>query len=181
MDARQVQYRSPRLAGSTNFSAQQELSVGAVEDIEEPVAIGVQQEFAGFSSILRVDQHRRLGRIPVVDIVRRELIVPFQLSGIGIQSQNAIGEEIIAGTVAVVRVRKRIARGPEQRVRIRIVGTRQPGRAATEERLLPFPGFGSRFTFARGWSRSATNVLQLRPCKRRGIHEYPSRRRQPRQ
>src|SRR5271165_2778638 len=51
---------------------QQQLARGAVEDVKETVAVGLQQELAGL-------------RIPIMHVVRRELVIPLQLAGLFIQ------------------------------------------------------------------------------------------------
>src|SRR5205809_2318801 len=79
----------------------------------------------------------------------RELIVPFQRSGFGIQRQDAFGEEVIAGPVAIVGIGIRSGRGPEQRVGFRIVAARQPGGSAPEFRVLAFPGFVAWLSLGR--------------------------------
>src|SRR5207248_1082690 len=61
---------------------QQDLAVGSIQYVEEPIAIGHHQELSVLPAIARVNQDRRLGRVPNVNIMRGELIVPFQLSSI---------------------------------------------------------------------------------------------------
>ncbi len=43
----------------------QKLPVGPVENIEEAVAIPLQQEFPLAAAIRRIHQHERFGRIPI--------------------------------------------------------------------------------------------------------------------
>ena len=75
---------------SNELLSQQELAVRAIENVEKTVPIGMQQELSILSAKLRVHQYIGLGRIPIVNIVRSELVIPLQLSGSGIERQNAI-------------------------------------------------------------------------------------------
>ena len=67
----------------------------------------MQQEFPLHAPVLRIDQRERLGRVPRVNIVRRRLIMPLQLARIGIQRQDAIGEQVVAAAVTIVGNRER--------------------------------------------------------------------------
>ena len=86
----------------------------------------MQQKFPILPPIPCIDQDWRLSRVPIANVVGGELIMPLQLSGAGVQCQDAIGKEVIAGSIAVVGIRKGIGRGPVEGVGLRIVGTGQP-------------------------------------------------------
>ena len=58
----------------------QELAVSAIEHVEEAVAVGLHEQLARLTLPVRIDQRRRLLRVVVPDIVRRELEVPLQLA-----------------------------------------------------------------------------------------------------
>ncbi len=93
---------------------EQQLAVGAVQHIEEPVPIRMQQQLPRLSAIFGIDQDRGLGCVAVCRIVRRELEVPFQCAGLGVEGEYAIGEEIIARAVAIVAIRPGIAGWPSR-------------------------------------------------------------------
>src|SRR6185437_11052937 len=57
-------------------------------------------------------------------------IMPLDLAGVGIESQRAVGIEVVAGTVGVVPVRSRVADTPDQGVGRGIIAAGHPGRAA---------------------------------------------------
>ena len=69
----------------------------------------------------RVNEHVRLRRIPVFQIVRCELVVPLQFAGPGVQREHTVGVEIVAGAIDVVGIRPRVAGGPIEGVRRRVV------------------------------------------------------------
>src|SRR5439155_3952221 len=83
---------------------QQELAVGAVENIEEPIPIRMQHEFSIAAPVRRVHQDGRRCRVPDMHIMRRESIMPLQLSAIRIQSQDKFREKVGARPVAAVRI-----------------------------------------------------------------------------
>ena len=97
----------------TNFSASSRLAVDAIENIEESVAVGMQQEFSILSAELRIDENVGLVRIPIVSIVRSELVIPLQFAGRGIERQHAIRKQIVAAPFAIVGIRPRITRRPK--------------------------------------------------------------------
>ena len=59
-----------------------------------------------------VGQHRDLHRIVVEIVVRRELVIPFQLAGIGIERDHGIAVEVVAGAVVAVPIGPGIADAP---------------------------------------------------------------------
>ena len=95
---------------------QKHFAIGPVEHVEEAVAIGVQQQFGRLALVDGVDQDVGFGGIAILQIVRRELIVPLEIAGLGVERENAVGVEVVAGTVAIVAVGPRIAGGPVEGV-----------------------------------------------------------------
>jgi hypothetical protein len=89
--------------------------------------------------ILRIHHHRRLRRIPIVQIVRGELVIPLQRPRLRIQRHHRIRIQVIALPLRPVEVRTPIPRRPEQQVRHRIVCPRQPRRRAPVLERPPFP------------------------------------------
>ena len=110
---------------------QQHLSVGAIEHIEETVAIRLQQQLSRLTLKHRVDQNRRLLRIPIPQIMRSELIVPSELPGFGVEREDRVRVQVVPLPLAAIRIRIRIACRPEKRIGRGVVSARQPGSATT--------------------------------------------------
>ena len=96
---------------------QQELARQPVEDIEEAVAIAVEQELARPAAKLDVDEHRRLGRVPVVQVVRRELEMPLQFARVRVEREDGIRVQVVALPLVAVVVGTGIASRPVQQAR----------------------------------------------------------------
>src|SRR5213080_2702211 len=79
---------------------------------------------------LHIRKHRNLRGVVVELVVRRELIVPLQLAGIGVESDHGAAVEIVAIAFVAVPVWSRISNTPIGEIQIRIVGTRDPNRGA---------------------------------------------------
>ncbi len=119
---------------------EEELAGGPVEDVEEAVAIGMEQEFRGLALVSGVDQDVGFGGVAVFQVVRGELVVPLEGAGLGIEREDAVGVEVVAGAVAVVGVGPGIAGGPEERVGGGIVGAGEPRGAAAGDGFFVAPG-----------------------------------------
>src|SRR5678815_4679007 len=78
------------------------LAVRAVEDEEPAVAACLRQQLARLAVDRTVEEHGRLRGIPVVRVVRRRLEVPDQLSGVGIERDDRLGEQVVALPLATV-------------------------------------------------------------------------------
>src|SRR5206468_7586403 len=100
---------------------EQQLSVGAIEDVEKAVPVRMQQELSLLPTKPTGDEDIWLGRIPIVNIVRRELVVPLQCAGGRIEREDTVGEQIVAAALAIIGVRPRIAGGPVERIGLGIV------------------------------------------------------------
>ena len=122
----------------------------------------MQQQLAGLPVPVRIDEHRRLLRIPVPEVVRRVLEVPLEPSGRRLQREDRVGVEIVALPLAAVVVGTRIARRPVQRLELRIVGARQPRGAAAMFDVGPRPCLRARLAPASAPSRSATLPFPFR-------------------
>ncbi len=68
--------------------AQQELSGGSVQHVEEAVAVGPQHHFAWFALPVDIREYGNLGGVPVILVAGRELEIPLQLTGVGIQRHH---------------------------------------------------------------------------------------------
>ena len=75
-------------------------------------------------------EHWHLCRIPVVQIVRRELIVPAQLAGVGVERHERACIEVVALAVLSVVRGIRIARAVEHEIQLGIVAAGHPDTAA---------------------------------------------------
>ena len=114
----------------------------------------MQQELPVPPPVFRVHHGRRRGGVPHVDLMGRELIMPFQFSCARIERENALGEQVVAGPVPAVGVGVRGGSGPEKRVGLRVVAASQPGCAASELGVFPLPGFVAWFLLARNGPES---------------------------
>src|SRR5579864_1443342 len=128
----------------------QKSSIGPVENIEKAIPVGLYQQASPRAALLRIHQDRGFIRIVVVQIVRRELEVPFQFARIGVESQHASRIKIVAGAGVSHKVRRRITGCPIQSIEFRIIGTGHPGRPTsvkigivgpTRGAKLPGPGY----------------------------------------
>ncbi len=75
---------------------QEKLSVGAIEHVEESVAVRMKQQLALAALPWSVDHNRGLGGVPVPEIVRSELVIPLELSGLAIEREDRVGIQIVA-------------------------------------------------------------------------------------
>ena len=75
--------------------------------------------------------------------------MPLEFSGPGIQSKNAIGEQIVTRTGTIVRVGPGIAGSPVEGVGRGVVGACEPGRTTPGAWWAALPGFYARLTRAR--------------------------------
>ena len=120
----------------TNGLPEEELAGRAIEHVEVAVAVGPRITLMP-AAVPVVDQHRDLHRVVVVDIVRRELVMPFQLAGVGVERDDRIGVEVVAWPLRAVVVGAGVADAPIRQVELRIVGAGHPDRAAA---VLPGVG-----------------------------------------
>jgi len=105
----------------------EKLAGGAVEHIEEAVAVGVEQEPARLALPVDIHEHGRLLRVPVPEVVRGVLVVPLQPAAPGVERHDRVGVEVVADAFAAVVVRAGIAGRPIERLEIGVVGAREPG------------------------------------------------------
>ena len=73
--------------------------------------------------------------------MRRELVIPLELAGLGFERQDRIGVEIVAFALAAVEIGTGIADRPEHGVERRVVGAGHPGRAGAMLDVFALPGF----------------------------------------
>ena len=109
----------------------------------------MQHELARLAAEHRVHQHGRLRRVPIVQIVWGELVVPLQLSGNRFERYHRSCVEIVALALIAVIVGAGIAGRPIEQLGLRIVGAREPGGPAPVLDGPPDPRFRPRLA-ARG-------------------------------
>ena len=131
------------------------MSRGAIEDVEHTVTIRPHHRLARTPADLDIAQHRHLRRIPIELIVRRELVVPLELSCIGIQRDHRRAIQVVAHAIVTVVVGTRITRAPHGEVGLRIVRAGHPNRCAAVQirivglAVLAEPRLISRLTRTR--------------------------------
>src|SRR5439155_797060 len=129
-------------------------SAGTIQKVDKPVAICLHQQFVLLALINSINEHRRLGRVVVKQIMWSELKIPFQFPAIWIERQHAIRIEIVSRPHGAIEIRRWIAGGPKQRIQLGIIGSRHPGRAATVQIAVTWPTFSSKLAWC--WDRPET-------------------------
>jgi hypothetical protein len=104
------------------FGRAQEFTSSAIQNIKEPVPIGMQDNLPHLAANLRVDQHRPALCIPVVRVMRRELEVPLHFAGIEVQRNEGAGIKIVAFASGPSEIGPGIACCPIERVQFGIEG-----------------------------------------------------------
>src|ERR1700687_2420924 len=117
----------------------EKFAVGAVENVQKAVAVRFYQEFARLPLVHGIHENGSFRGVIVKKIVGRELEIPFEFAGLGIQGEYAIGIEIIAGPRPAIEIRSWVAGSPVQRIEFGIVGAGHPGGAAAAQIGLPGP------------------------------------------
>ena len=79
--------------------------------------------------------------IVVPDIMGGELVIPLAFSGIGIERQYAVREQVITEAGIAIPVRRGIAGGPVKQVELGVVRANSPGWGATGLVRGSRPGF----------------------------------------
>src|SRR5262249_33685721 len=112
-----------------------QFSVCAIDDVEVAITVGLGDQVLA----VRVDEDGDLRSVPVVLVVLRELEVPVELAGVGIQREQGVGVEIVSGATLAAIGRSGIASWPENLIGCRIVGAGIPGRGAADFPGVTFP------------------------------------------
>ena len=107
-----------------------QLAVGAIQHIQEAVLIGLNHHFPHLPVHRNIGQHLLVGRVHVVNIVRRVLVIANHLAGFRTDRQHAVGIQAIQTLARPRIVRLRIPGAPINQIELRIVGTRAPRRPA---------------------------------------------------
>ena len=138
-----------------------------IEDIEEPVAVRLQQDLPLLSAIARIDGHDRLHRVPVVEIVRRELVVPSPHAGLGVESDDRVRPEVVALPLGAVVVGTRVPGCPQQQMVGRVVPIRSATLRRTDARWPCRATSPNPARLAPAPSRSARPLCLTRHRRRR--------------
>ncbi len=131
----------------------EKFSVGAIEHVEEAVAIGVEEKFARFTVEIDVEKDGDFGGVPIVEIEWSELEIPLEFAGVRIEGEDGIGIEIVAFAAGAVVGGRRIAGGPVEKVELWIVGAGDPGGSAAVG-----SGFGGAPGVTAGFAGSGNGV-----------------------
>src|SRR5579864_2071179 len=126
----------------------EKLAGGAIDHIEETVAIGIQDYLGRFTLHIDVSKHHLGNAVVVEGIIGRELIVPLDLAGLWIKRENAVGIEILALSDAGVE-RSGIADSPIDSVQFRIERAGDPSGTAPELPGVARPRIVARFALTR--------------------------------
>src|SRR5581483_3639017 len=108
----------------------EKLSIRTIENVEISVSVRFNQQLARLSLVIGVNQNGGFGGIVVEQVMRGELEIPLQRAGVRIESQDAVGIKVVAGTNAAFKIGCRIACPPENRVQFRVVRAWHPGGTA---------------------------------------------------
>ena len=127
--------------------------------------------------LIDINQNRRFVGIIVVQIMRSELKVPLQFSGIGIQSHDAVCIQIIARTRLSCEIGSRIACRPIHEIQLRVVSAWHPRGGATMEVCVARPT--GRTGFSGRWYRpkfpSQCACFRVEGCKEAAHSTIPAR------
>ena len=94
-------------------------------------------------------------------VMRRELKIPLDLARVGVEGEEAVRIQVVAGPEVSVPIRRRVAGRPIQKIEVRIVGTRQPCRAAARLPTVSAPGIATGLAGRRNRVRSPQQLAGL--------------------
>src|SRR6185437_3111905 len=98
------------------FDAEDGLAGVAIED-EHQAGFADGYERGNFLAVfIDFDKSRSGRQIVVPEVVVDGLEIPLQLSGVGVDGDDGIAEEIIAGTIATIVIGRRAAHGHEESI-----------------------------------------------------------------
>jgi hypothetical protein len=87
------------------------LAALAVEDVGEPLLAHLDDGLDRAAGDAEIDQHRRRRQVVVPDAVVDHLEMPRPLSGARVEGDQALGKEVVAGSVPAIEVVGRRAEG----------------------------------------------------------------------
>ena len=118
-----------RPIGSREGFADEQLAVLAIKYVEETVAVGEHHHLVRLPCDGEVAEHRDLRRIPVVNVVRGELVMPLEHAGVGIERQERAGVQIVALSIVAIVIRIRVAGAVVDEVQRRVQALPRRARA----------------------------------------------------
>ncbi len=135
---------------SINGRSDDVLAVGAVEQEIVAVAAGLREQLARLAHRSSINQHGRFGGIPIMHVVRRNLIVPNKFSGVGVERHNGTRIKVVAFAALLRHYRIRIARADVVEIQFRIIGARHPSLSgAVCGSVFVRPSLNARLALAR--------------------------------
>ena len=131
--------------------ASEELAVGAIDRVVEPVAREVADDLPASAVDRRVVQHVDADFVEVPRIVRGVLEVPGQRTCVDVHRHHGVRVQIVAGTRLRIVDRHRVARAPDRELRRRIVraGLPEATAAGLPRVVLVLPGLAARIARLR--------------------------------
>ena len=130
-------------------SSREKRAIGAIEHVEKAVAVRFYNEFSPLTAESGIDEDGSFDGVVVEQVVRRELEIPFELAGVRIEREDAIGVEVVARTWTSIEVGRRITGAPEDGVQFRVKRTGHPSGAAAEFVAFTGPTGGAKFSRTR--------------------------------
>ena len=124
--------------------AEQEFSASTVEHIEHTVAVRPQHGLARATFEVDVGEHRDLRGVPIELVMRGELVVPFQLAGVSVESDDGAGIKVIAFAGVAIPVGASVTCAPICKVGIGIVGASDPNGGSAVLPGIASPSFVAR-------------------------------------
>ena len=76
--------------------AQKVLARNPIQNVIEAIPVCEQHQFAGLALPVGIYQDGRLGCVQIEKIVRRELEMPLELAGIGVEGNEGVGVQVVA-------------------------------------------------------------------------------------
>src|ERR1700728_1107454 len=128
------------------WRCRQKLSVGAIKHVDEAIAVCLHQQLLRCALVNGIDKDRSFDRVIVEKIMRCELEIPLQFSGIWIERQHTVSVEIIARADAAIEVRCWIAGAPINCIELGIVGAWHPRCSAAMQVEFSGPAFGTELS-----------------------------------
>src|SRR5207253_585298 len=120
-----------------------------IEHVKESISIRDHHDLTASSAEVNVRQDGRVSGIPIMRVMRRELIIPAQFAGIRIEREKTIRIEIVSLATAAEIQWRRIAGSPVDQIEVGIVAAGYPGRTSAVLRGVLQPGVPARFVRQR--------------------------------
>src|SRR5580765_6442305 len=128
----------PSLLGERR--AEKESPFLTIQNVIEAVAVRPIDELARLPAPLSIHEYRHLRGIPIMNVVRHELEIPFQLAGIGVEGDGAVGVQVVAVPRVAVPIWRWIASAPDDEVLFGVERARRPCRRSAGFPCLARPG-----------------------------------------